>query len=43
MAAAERAAQVRINLTTRSEDIKLPDTGPILVSSGRSYEASQHE
>lgn len=31
----ERTAQVRINLQTRSEDIRLPNTGPILVSTGK--------
>lgn len=31
----ERAAQVRIHLNTKSEDIQLPETGPILVSTGK--------
>ena len=31
----ERAAQVRIHLKTKSEDIQLPETGPILVSTGK--------
>jgi hypothetical protein len=35
MAAAAPASQVRIHLTTRTEDIQLPDTGPILVSTGK--------
>lgn len=32
----DRTSQVRIQLTTRSPDIQLPeDTGPILVSTGK--------
>ena len=31
----ERTAQVRIHLRTEAEDIQLPDTGPILVSTGK--------
>ena len=31
----ERAAQVRIHLKAKSEDIQLPETGPILVSTGK--------
>ena len=31
----ERTAQVRIQLKTKSEDIQLPETGPILVSTGK--------
>jgi hypothetical protein len=33
--AVDRAAQVRIHLSTKSEDIALPETGPILVSTGK--------
>ena len=35
--AQERTAQVRIHLKTRAEDIQLPDTGPILVSTGKRW------
>jgi len=36
MTANERMAQVRIQLSTRSPDIELPEeTGPILVSTGK--------
>ncbi len=31
----ERTAQVRIHLRTKSDDLQLPDTGPILVSTGK--------
>ena len=30
-----RTAQVRIHLRTKAEDIQLPDTGPVLVSTGK--------
>lgn len=33
--AQERTAQVRIHLRTKSEDIQLQETGPILVSTGK--------
>lgn len=33
--ARERTAQVRIHLKTKNEDIQLPETGPILVSTGK--------
>ena len=34
----ERTSQVRIHLQTNSEDIQLPETGPILVSTGRQHD-----
>lgn len=30
-----KTAQVRVHLQSRSEDIQIPDSGPILVSTGK--------
>lgn len=34
---ATTASQVRIQLNSKSEDIQIPDSGPILVSTGMSH------
>ncbi len=42
-AATNSTAQVRIHLSTRSEDIQLPETGPILVSTGMSGQVCSYK